>query len=127
MPPRIEIIPHKIVADANSKEIKARTIRITNNEAPPFKVTSVAVSDPNFRVKVRPPNLANLNETITIDVVLPDGDYRPPLWGEVVRIETSDSEKSLIEINVLPHLRRPPTPRPAELPLEFHPGEIPGG
>ena len=123
--PRIEIIPKKIVADNTSKNIKNRTIRITNNGTTPLKVTSVSVSDPNYKVRLKPPDTAQPKETIVIGVVLPEGDYRPPPWGEVIRIATTDAEKPLIELNVLPHLRRPPTKRPLDVPLKFHPGEMP--
>jgi hypothetical protein len=56
--------------------------------------------------------------------VLPAGEYFPPPYGEVIRIETTDAEKPLIEIMVLPDLQPSGAPRPADKPLEFYPGKL---
>ncbi len=123
VPPRIEVIPHKIVADETSWKIKRRRIRIDNNGQTPIKVTGLAVSDPAFKVKLlgRDPKQP---KQIQVEVLLPDGDYHPPPYGEVVRIETSDAEKPVIELMVLPDLRKPATPRPADKPLQMHPVKL---
>ncbi len=123
VPPRIEVIPHKIVADERSWQIKRRRIRIHNNGSTPIKVTGLAVSDPAYKVKLldRDPKQPT---QIQVEVLLPDGDYRPPPYGEVVRVETNDAEKPVIELMVLPDLRKPATPRPADKPLTMHPVKL---
>lgn len=123
--PRIEVIPPKIVVDRNTYTIKNRHITITNNGTSPFKVTKVAVSNPDFTLSMRPPDPAKPNQTM-IDVPLPPGDYRPPPYGDVIRIETNDAEKPVIEIYILPSMTRPRTPRPADKPLTFYLMEMPG-
>jgi len=123
VPERIEVVPSKIVVDERSSKTKRRHIRIINNGKTPIKVTGLAVSDPAYKVTILGPNPKRPKE-IRIQVLLPDGDYRPPPYGEVVRIETSDPEKPVIERMVLPHLRDPATPRPADKPLEMHAVEM---
>jgi hypothetical protein len=119
VPARIEVMPPKIVADANTYTIKKRRITITNNGASPFEVTKLAVSNPDFKLSMQPPDPANPNQTV-IDVLLPPGEYRPPPYSDVIRIETTDAEKPVIELHVLPTMKNPPTPRPADKPLVFH-------
>jgi len=126
VPPRIEVMPPKIVADRNSTRFKLRHITITNNGKTPFKVTGVAVSSPAFKLAVQRADPAKPNQTV-IEVTLPPGAYQPPPYGEVVRIETTDAEKPVIEVFVLPSLTRPPTPRPADKPLKLYPIAMPAG
>jgi len=125
LPPRVKIIPNRIVADANTYKNKQREIKIMNNGDTPIDVTSVACSDPNYKVTYLGPDPKN-SKMLVVEVLLPPGEYRPPSYGEVVRIETTDAEKNLIEIMVLPELRRGATPRPADKPLEFYPGKLLG-
>lgn len=125
LPPRVKIIPDRIVADENTYKNKSRPIRIMNNGDTPINVLAVACSDPSYKVTYLGPDPTNPKQ-LTVEVILPPGEYRPPAYGEVVRIDTDDPEKSRIEIMVLPSLRRGATPRPADKPLEFFPGKLLG-
>lgn len=125
VPPRIEVMPPKIVVGVNSWNIKKRSITITNNGTSLFKVTKVAVSNPDFKLSLQPPDPAKPNKTV-INVPLPPGNYRPPPYGEVVRIETTDAEKPVIEIFILPSMTQRRTSRPADKPLTFHLMPMPG-
>ena len=118
------MIPTKIVANMKRATSKKRPITIKNHGTTPVKVTSVACSSPDYRVTLLPPDPAKPNETV-IEVILPAGDYTPPTYGEVVRIETTDAEKSQIDVMVLPSFA-PATPRPADKPLTFYPGKMLG-
>lgn len=122
VPERIEIIPNKIVADETSWQVKRRLIRINNNGSTPIKVTALAVSDPLYKIKLLEPDPKQPAQ-IQVEVLLPEGDYRPPPYGEVVRIETTDAEKAVIELMVLPSLTKPAAPRPADKPLTLHPAK----
>lgn len=125
LPPRVKIIPNRIVADANTYKNKQREIKIMNNGDTPIEVTSVACSDPDYKVTFLGTDPSNPN-MLVVEVLLPPGEYRPPAYGEVVRIETTDPEYNTIEVMVLPDLRRGATPRPADKPLEFHLGKLLG-
>ncbi len=125
LPPRVKIIPNRIVADANTYKNKQREIKIMNNGDTPIEVTSVACSDPDYKVTYLGADPSNPN-MLVVEVLLPPGEYRPPAYGEVVRIETTDPEYNTIEVMVLPDLRRGATPRPADKTLEFHPGKLLG-
>ena len=119
VPPRIELMPPRIVVGGNTYTIKNRHITITNNGTSPFKVTKVAISNPDFKLSLQPPDPAKPNKTV-INVPLPPGDYRPPPYGDVIHIETTDAEKPVIELFILPSLTKPRTPRPADKPLVFY-------
>ncbi len=124
VPDRIDVMPTKIVADERSAGNKRRTIKLTNYGDTPFEVVGVEVSHPDFQSALLPPDSSN-PALSTVEVILPPGEYRPPPWGEVVRIHTNDPDFALIEINVLPDLRRPPTERPMDLPpIEFYAGKL---
>lgn len=124
LPERIEVIPTKIVCNNAAAVSKTRPITIKNHGDTPLKVTSIACSSPDYRLTLLPPDPAKPNETV-IEVIIPPGDYLPPEYGEVIRIETTDAEKSLIEIMVMPSFRGA-APRPADKPLEFYPGKMLG-
>ncbi|MCB9852881.1 MAG: DUF1573 domain-containing protein [Phycisphaerales bacterium] len=122
LPERIEISPPKIVANMTNAPSKTRTITIKNHGDTPVKVTSIACSTKDYQVTLLPPDPASPNNSV-IEVVLPSGNYLPPAYGEVIRIETTDAEKALVEVMVLPGFG-PATPRPADMPLEFFPGKM---
>jgi hypothetical protein len=63
-------------------------------------------------------------ETRDIRVKLPMGRYAPPTYGDVIRITTDDPEKPLVDVYILPKMGVDPVPRPADKPLEFHPGRL---
>lgn len=123
VPPRVEVVPYRIVADQQSYTIKNRKITITNNGDTPFKITSVACTDPTYDVALMPPDPTKPHDMV-VSVTLPPGGYRPPPYGEMVRIETTDSEKGVIELLVLPELRQEATPRPADKPIKYYPGRM---
>lgn len=122
LPERIEVVPSKIIANMKRATAKTRPIRIKNHGDTPIKVTSVACTSPDYRVTLLPRDPAKPNESV-VEVILPAGDYEPPKYGEVVRIETTDAEKSQIDIMVLPSFA-PATPRPADKPMKFYPGKM---
>ena len=121
VPARIEVRPYKIVTNLQAST-KLRIIRIVNNGTTPFKITSFATSDPTYRLR-RLPTKPSERNTDKFELMLPPGNYIPPSYGEVVRFETTDAEMPIIEIPVLPDLRRPPTARPANLPIQWTPGK----
>lgn len=121
VPARIEVRPYKIVTNLQANT-KLRTIRIVNNGTTPFKITSFATSDPTYRLR-RVPTKPSERNTDKFELMLPPGNYIPPSYGEVVRFETTDAEKPIIDIPVLPDLRKPPTARPANLPIQWTPGK----
>lgn len=122
LPERIEVSPPKIVANMTNAPAKTRTITIKNHGDTPVQVTSIACSTEAYRLTLMPPDPAHPNDSV-IEVILPAGDYEPPSYGEVIHIETTDAEKALIEVMVLPGFGGA-TPRPADKPLEFFPGKM---
>ena len=123
VPPRVEVIPDRIVADRRSFHIKQRTIRINNNGDTPFQVTSIAASSPEYKLALKPQD-SRKPKQILIEVILPPGEYRPPAYGEVIRIETTDAEHPVIELYVLPELRMTRSSRPSDKPLKFYPAPM---
>lgn len=122
-PPRIEIVPQKIVHTAGAKPPNnTRSITFTNNGATPFNITAVSASTSEYTVRVRPLDPAKPTQTI-VDVTFPFVGYVPPPYGEVIRIETNDAEHPVIERMVLPTMN-PATPRPADKPIQWHPGTV---
>ncbi|GMU35172.1 MAG: DUF1573 domain-containing protein [Planctomycetia bacterium] len=126
VPARIEVVPPKMIVDPKYPIQPIRALRITNNGSEHFEITSVSCSNPGFRIKLLPLNASN-PKTREIEVRLPLGQYRPPEYGDIVRVETNDAEKPLIDVYVLPRLNMEPAPRPADLPLVFTPGTISPG
>lgn len=124
-PPRVEIIPSKIVCNEIAQS-RNRRITITNYGDKPFIVKSVACTDPRVALTLQPIDPMKPG-VFLIDVILPgDPSYLPPTYGDIIRIETTDPEHAQVEIYILPHLSNPPTPRPADKPIEFHPGTMLG-
>ncbi len=124
-PPRIEIVPQKIVHMAGAKpKGNARTIAITNNGTTPFAITAVAASTPEYTVRVLPRDPAKPTQT-TVEVKFPFEGYVPPPYGELIRIETNDPEHPVIERMVLPTFNAA-TPRPADKPVQWHAGSVSG-
>ncbi|MBX3395144.1 MAG: DUF1573 domain-containing protein [Phycisphaerae bacterium] len=122
-PPRLEISPTKIVFNQQASN-RQRKITIRNNGNTPLKVTSVATTDPRIRVTLLAPDPTKPNE-LEVEVLIPnDPSYLPPTYGEIIRIETTDEERPVIDTYVLPDLRAPATDRPADKPLQFTPGTM---
>ncbi|MCA9254300.1 MAG: DUF1573 domain-containing protein [Phycisphaerales bacterium] len=124
LPERLEISPPKIVVNMKMAPAKTRKIEIRNHGDTPVKVTSLECSAKDYIVTLLPPNAEHPGDS-TIEVIMPGGDYAPPPWGEIVRIGTTDAEKAVIEVPILPGFG-PATPRPADKPLEFFPGKLLG-
>ncbi len=122
LPDRIEVSPTKIVVNSTTAKAKTRKITITNNGTTPFKVTAVASSSPEYRLTLLPKSPAAPNESV-VEVILPAGDYTPPTYGELIRIETNDAEKPVIELDVVATFGNP-LPRPADKPLKLYPGKM---
>lgn len=122
-PPRIEMSPYKIVFNQQASK-RQRIVTFRNNGTTPFKITSIAVSNPDINVTLLPTNPSDPNLS-QVEVLIPsDPAYLPPTYGEVIRIETNDPEMGTIDIQILPHMSNPATPRPADKPLTFTPGKI---
>lgn len=126
VPPRVEVVPPKIIVDPKYPIQPIRALRITNNGQKHFEITSLSCSNPDFRITLMPLSSAT-PKTRDIEVRLPLGQYRPPAYGDIIRVETTDTEKPVIDVYVLPQLRVEPTPRPKDLPLVFHPGRMSPG
>ncbi|HKQ47385.1 MAG TPA: DUF1573 domain-containing protein [Phycisphaerae bacterium] len=123
VPPRVEVIPQKIVIDPAYPPVATRIVRVNNNGNTPLEITAIAASDPSFHLSLMPVSPSQPT-TRAVQVIIPQ-DYRPPEYGEFVRINTTDKERSQIDIPVLPDMYKPPTPRPADKPLTFHSGSMP--
>lgn len=122
-PPRLEITPTKIVFNQQASN-RQRKITIRNNGGTPLKITSVATTDPRILVSLLPTDPTKPNEH-EVEVLIPnDPSYLPPSYGEIIRIETTDEERPVIDTYVLPDLRAPATDRPADKPLQFTPGTL---
>ncbi len=123
VPPRIEVMPPKVIVDPKYPIQPIRALRVTNNGSKHFELTSISCSNPDFKLKLLPPNPTK-PDTREIKVTLPLGKYRPPPYGDVIRIETSDSERPVIDVLVLPEVGVEAAARPDDAPLLFHPGEM---
>ena len=123
VPSRIEVVPPKMIVDPRYPIQPIRPLRITNHGDTHFEITSVSCSNPGFRVTLMPRSPTEPN-THNIEVRMPMGQYRPPEYGDIVRVETSDPERPVIDVYVLPRLNMEPAPRPDNVPLEFHPGRM---
>jgi hypothetical protein len=123
VPDRIEIIPERIVVDPTYPPVPIRKISVRDNGGRHFEITSVATSNPGIDVRVLPAH-PTTPETRDIRVKLPMGRYAPPTYGDVIRITTDDPEKPLVDVYILPKMGVDPVPRPADKPLEFHPGRL---
>ncbi len=123
-PPRVEVTPTRIVYNVDRATSKRRPIKITNNGTTLMRVTAVATSNPDISVTLLPPDPVEPTTSVVEVILPPDPNYRAPSYGDIVRIETTDSEHPVIEIYILPELNRPATPRPADKPLEFFAGKM---
>lgn len=123
VPPRVEVIPDRLVVDPRFPPQSIRSIRINNNGSKHFEITSISASNPDIELRLLPPN-PTLPTTREVKVKLPLGQYRPPPYGDMIRIETDDPEHPTIDLFVLPGIDAKPEPRPADVPLEFFPGRM---
>lgn len=124
LPERLEISPPKIVVNTKLAPTKTRRISIKNHGDTPVRVTSLECSAEDYIVTLLPPDAEHPGDS-TIEVIMPGGDYEPPTWGEILRIGTTDAEKAVIEVPILPGFGAA-TPRPADKPLKFFPGKLLG-
>jgi Protein of unknown function (DUF1573) len=123
VPNRIDVQPPKIVVDPAYPFIRERLITISNYGSTPIEVTGVAATDPNYKMNIVRPTKEAPNQW-RIMITLPDEGYRPPPFGEQIRIETNDAETKTIDLEVLPYLDRPATVRPADKPMKWYPGKV---
>jgi hypothetical protein len=127
VPDRIEVMPpERIVIDPQYPYVRERKILITNYGKSKLDLTSVSTSEPRYKLEVLPPKSAE-EPTWLVKVLLPDAPYSPPSYGELIRIETTDAQKKVIDISVLPSLDEPATPRPEDKPLQLNPIPLPPG
>lgn len=123
VPPRIEVVPPKMVVDPRYPIQTIRALKITNHGEGHLEVTSISCSNPDFQLRLMPV-LAATPKTREISVKFPLGQYRPPRYGDVIRVETTDPDQPVIDVYVLPELNMNPEPRPEGSPLIFHPGRM---
>ncbi|MFQ5423671.1 MAG: DUF1573 domain-containing protein [Phycisphaerae bacterium] len=119
VPPRVQVLPTKVVVTKAKQTEDRRIVRIINNGKTPFEIVSIMTSDPQLKPALLAPEPAK-PEAQRIEVVLPPG-YQPPIYGEVIQVKTTDAERSVIDIRVQRTFARPP-PRPSDKPLKLVPG-----
>lgn len=123
VPPKIEVVPPTMVVDPRYPIQTFRSLKITNHGDGHFEVTSISCSNPDFQLRLMPV-LAATPKTREISVKFPLGQYRPPRYGDVIRVETTDPDRPVIDVYVLPELNMSPEPRPEGSSLIFHPGRM---
>ncbi len=119
VPPRVQVLPTKIVVTKAKQTEDRRIVRIINNGKTPFEIVSIMTSDAQLKPALLAPE-PDKPEAQRIEVVLPPG-YQPPIYGEVIQVKTTDAERSVIDIRVQRTFARPP-PRPSDKPLNLVPG-----
>ena len=124
VPQRIEVLPTKIVVDPGMPVVLERRITITHDGSTPFKITGLETTEQAFDLRLLPQNPAKPREW-TATLRLPDANYRPPPFGEIVRFHTTDKQQPIIDIYVLPSLHMEPGERPEKFPMVFQPGIMP--
>ncbi|HUN81176.1 MAG TPA: DUF1573 domain-containing protein, partial [Phycisphaerae bacterium] len=100
VPGRIDVQPPKFVVDPEYPYVQERKVTITNYGTTPMTITGVAATDPSYKLSLAKPTEANPNQWV-VYVTLPPAGYRPPAYGEHVRVETTDAEMKTIDIEVL--------------------------
>ncbi|MFO0973017.1 MAG: DUF1573 domain-containing protein [Phycisphaerae bacterium] len=102
-PPRIQVNPPKMLVDGNQRVEQKRPLTVINNGNVPLDVLSVKASHPAFNPVITKKD----TKFTTIEVTIP-AFYRPTMAGQYVVIETSDAEKHLITVPILPYGMPPP-------------------
>jgi hypothetical protein len=135
VPPRIQVAPPNIVVNPPKPSTHDWPIRIINNGDTPLAVTGISSSVPNFKITYAPPGppapgmapafAQQAHKTHTITVQTPP-NYTAPPYGELIEIRTTDPEKSLIQVRVLPTFNANTPPRPADKPLQLMPVTLAG-
>jgi hypothetical protein len=123
IPSRIEVSPPKIIFDPTYSSQASRHLTILNNGRKALQIKSVASSNPLIKTTIMPAP-GPVGRAFMLVVEVPGAEFRPPPYGDVVRIETDDPEFARIDLPVLPTWNKPPEPRPAGEPLQFTPGTI---
>jgi hypothetical protein len=121
---RIQVTPRKIVVNPDRRVVLERRITIRHDGTQPFEITGLFSSDASFDLRLLPADSTQPNECRAV-LVLPGPDYRPPMWGEIIRFETTDAQRPTIDIPVVPDQDLEPAPRPENVPLVFQPGVMP--
>lgn len=124
VPDRIEIMPERIVIDPQYPYVRERKIVITNFGKTNLDVTALSTSEPRYKLDLSRP-ISGDEPTWLVKVLLPEPPYAPPPYGELIRIETTDAQKKVIDISVLPSLEKPATRRPDDKPLKLVPVPLP--
>jgi hypothetical protein len=112
VPGRIEVQPSRVAVDPAYPYVRDRRIVVTDYGAG----TRVAVTDPKYTAQFMS---AGEPRQRIVKITLPEEPYAPPPYGELIRLETTDAEKKIIDVYVLPSLDRPPIPRPEDKPLQW--------
>jgi hypothetical protein len=126
VPPRVEIVPPgKMLIDQEAYPQKERQIKVINNGLTPVEVLAVSTSEPRYEIKLLPRDPAKPQEQV-INIWFPGGtSYRPPVYGEIIEVKTSDPEVPGARIEVVPSMATP-QPRPPDKPLQMYPVALPG-
>lgn len=123
VPPRIEVIPMRIIIDKDTPPLAKRVIRINNHGDAPLEISGLAATDPSFQLSVVTPSAQDTGpKSRGVQLILPP-DYRPPAYGEIIRISTTNKDMPRIDIPILPDAVKTPAPRPSDKPLEFFPAK----
>lgn len=125
VPPRVELIPGKIVVNQQLVKTKERQIRINNNGSTPVNIISIATTDPSYVIVIKPPNPKKPQQQV-VSITFPGEGYEPPMYGEWIEIKTDDPEFGEFRIPLHPKLNMRLTPRPADKPLVWHPVDLSG-
>jgi len=117
VPPRIELVPRRIVVDPAYPYVAVRKIRLNNNGDVPWRLKGIAVSDPIIQVQVVS---MEGGKHYNLEVTLPAAGYVCPPYGELIRLELTDKESTFIDLPIVGSLDREVAPRPDDKPLTLH-------
>jgi hypothetical protein len=123
LPKRLEVMPEQVIVDPAYPGQETRNIVFRCHGFPVATLHRVETSDPNLLVELVP--LRSSGQSL-VRVTLPSLDWRPPPYGEVIRLHVGDKEQPIIDVPVVPYFNRAPDPRPADKPLVFYPGRMAG-
>jgi len=121
---RIEVRPNLIVVNPNRASVLERRITIRHDGSRPFEITGLFASGDNFDLRMLPRDPTLPNEWRAI-LKLPGPQWVPPPWGEIIRFETTDAERPVIDVPIIADREVPLSPRPESAPLAWQPGMMP--
>lgn len=121
---RIEVRPNLIVVNPNLASVLERRITIRHDGSQPFEITGLYASEANLDLRMLARDPAKPNEWRAV-LRLPGPQWMPPPWGEIIRFETTDAERPVIDVPIIVDRDVPLAPRPDSAPLAWQPGMMP--